>query len=141
MSRQFSYQPDFRPPLPEISAPKEFLEKRDEQARHLHEPAAAPEEQEDGVIVDWHLGEGAVSDVSMLVPSVDRIRGRVGSSLERVCADRGFHSAANERALADRGIESRLCPRKIEDHPEPYREARRPRWAVSLRTLPQKSRG
>lgn len=72
-------------------------------------------EQKDGIIVDWQLHEATESDVNMLVPSVDRIRKRIGRSLKRVCGDRGFHSARNERALEDREIESRLCPRKIEE--------------------------
>ena len=80
-------------------------------------------EQKDGLIVDWRLHETTESDVNMLVPSVDRIRKRIGSSLKRVCGDRGFHSAANDRALEEREIESRLCPRKIEELRESMKES------------------
>lgn len=79
-------------------------------------------EQKDGVIVDWQLHENTESDVNMLVPSIDRICKRVGSSLKRACGDRGFHSKANEQALEDRGITSRLCPRKIESLQENMKE-------------------
>lgn len=80
-------------------------------------------EQKDGIIVDWHLHENTESDVSMLVPSVNRIRKRIGASLKRACGDRGFHSAANEQELEDCGIESLICPRKIEDLRERMKES------------------
>ena len=72
-------------------------------------------EQQDGMIVDWHLHEEAEADVNLLVPSIERIRKRVGPSLKRVCADRGFHSKANESELEARGIQSRVCPRNINE--------------------------
>jgi len=79
-------------------------------------------EQRDGLIVDWQLGEGASSDVEMLVPSIDRIANRTGPLFKRACTDRGFQSQANDRALGERGIESRACPRKLDELRERMKE-------------------
>jgi hypothetical protein len=75
-----------------------------------------------GVVVDAEghpvcseMWPGNTADVSVLLPVVDRLRGRFGIGRVCVVADRGMISAATIAALEDRGLEYVLGARERTD--------------------------
>lgn len=70
-------------------------------------------ESESGVIVDWELVNGNPrADTKMLNHSLKRLKlTSVGTSISRVCGDRGFDSKANRELLEEDGIYNAICPK------------------------------
>jgi hypothetical protein len=70
-------------------------------------------ESESGVIVDWELVNGnPQADTKMLGRSLDRLKQTTGgTSIRRVCGDRGFDSKANRGMLENGGIYNAICPK------------------------------
>ena len=70
-------------------------------------------ESESGVIVDWELVNGNPrADTKMLGRSLERLKQTAGgTSIGRVCGDRGFDSKANRSLLEKEGIYNAICPK------------------------------
>lgn len=68
-------------------------------------------ENEQGVILDWELVNGAPEpDTRLLQRSLERLREQ-GHRVQAVSGDRGFDSAANRRLLEQGRIYNGLCPK------------------------------
>src|SRR5665213_1296164 len=70
-------------------------------------------ESESGVIVDWELVCGnPTADTKMLGRSLERLKKTSGgTSIGKVCGDRGFDSKANRELLEGDGIYNAICPK------------------------------
>lgn len=72
-------------------------------------------EQDDGLIVDWHLyREQAPADSKMVPEHLQRMKADYGTDLASLTGDRGFDSAANGLALDTVQIDNYICPRNVE---------------------------
>lgn len=82
-------------------------------------------ESESGVIVDWELVNGNPrADTKMLGRSLERLKQTAGgTSIGRVCGDRGFDSKANRRLLENDGIYNAICPKAPGELKERMKEA------------------
>lgn len=82
-------------------------------------------ESESGVIVDWELVNGNPrADTKMLGRSLERLKQTAGgTSIGRVCGDRGFDSKANRSLLENEGIYNAICPKAPGELKERMKEA------------------
>jgi Transposase DDE domain len=69
----------------------------------------------EGVPICSEMWPGNIADVSVLVPVIDRLRGRFGIGRVCVIADRGMISAETIAALEERGLEYVLGARERSD--------------------------
>jgi transposase, IS5 family len=74
-------------------------------------------DNDDGVILDYSAGYGAVPDAPQLAPAVQRIRRRAQQVPRTVTADRGYGEPAVERDLRDLGVRTIVIPRKAKTSP------------------------
>ncbi|MGC7103161.1 ISNCY family transposase [Amycolatopsis lurida] len=66
----------------------------------------------DGIVVDYTVEQGNPPDAPQLVPAIDRIIRRIGTSPRAATADRGYGEARVETELHDRGVRQVAIPRK-----------------------------
>ena len=68
-------------------------------------------DNDDGVILDYRAGRGAVPDGPQLAPAIERVSRRAGRVPQAVTADRGYGQPAVERDLRELGVQTIAIPR------------------------------
>jgi len=68
-------------------------------------------EQSDGLILDWKLYEGNVTDPSGTKDSIRRLVDECEYDVGSLTGDRGCQSKTNDKELINRGIYNALAPR------------------------------
>jgi transposase, IS5 family len=93
-------------------------------------------DNEDGMVLDYTVKQGNPADAPQLVPAVQRVRQRTGTTPRAVAADRGYGEAGVETALHDLGVKDVAIPRKGRTGPTRQRHERPPafRKLVKWRT-------
>ena len=69
-------------------------------------------DNDDGIVVDPQLQVGTPADAPQLVPAIQRVTARTGSTPRTVTADRGYGEAAIDTALTELGVRTVVIPRK-----------------------------
>jgi transposase, IS5 family len=69
-------------------------------------------DNDDGIILDYHLEYGAAPDGPQLAPAIERITCRAGRAPRAATADRGYGQAAVERDLHELGVRTVAIPRQ-----------------------------
>jgi len=69
-------------------------------------------DNEDGVIVDHNVEQGAPPDAPQLVPAIERVKQRTGRAPHAVTADRGYGDAGVEDDLRELGVRYPAIPTK-----------------------------
>jgi IS5 family transposase len=69
-------------------------------------------DNDDGIILDYHVDYGAAPDGPLLVPAIERITRRAGRVPRAVTADRGYGQPSVERDLQERGVRTVAIPRQ-----------------------------
>jgi IS5 family transposase len=69
-------------------------------------------DNDDGIILDYHVEYGAVPDAPQLAPAVQRIHRRTQQMPRAVTADRGYGLTAVERDLQELGVRIIAIPRQ-----------------------------
>jgi transposase, IS5 family len=69
-------------------------------------------DNEDGLVLDYHVKTGNPADAEQLAPAIRRISRRLGRIPERATADRGYGEAAVDRELEQLGVTEVVIPRK-----------------------------
>ena len=82
-------------------------------------------DNEDGVVLDHTIEEGNPADAPQLVPAVQRVRRRTGTTPRAVAADRGYGEASVENQLLDLGVKNVAIPRKGKTRPARQQHERR----------------
>jgi IS5 family transposase len=90
----------------------------------------------DGVVLDYTVEEGNPADAPQLVPAVQRVQRRTGTTPRAVTADRGYGEASVENDLVDLGVKTVAIPRKGKTGAARQHHERRPsfRKLVKWRT-------
>jgi transposase, IS5 family len=82
-------------------------------------------DNEDGVVLDYTVEQGNPPDAPQLVPAVQRVRRRTGSTPRAATADRGYGEASVENQLHDLGVKTVAIPRKGKTGPARQQHERR----------------
>jgi IS5 family transposase len=69
-------------------------------------------DNDDGIILDYTAGHGAVPDGPQLAPAIERVAHRARRVPRAVTADRGYGQAAVERDLQELGVRTVAIPRQ-----------------------------
>jgi transposase, IS5 family len=72
---------------------------------------------DDGIVLDYAVGYGAIPDGPQLVPAVQRIQLRAGRVPRTITADRGYGQPAVERDLHTLGVTTVAIPRQATTSP------------------------
>ena len=68
-------------------------------------------EQEDGLIIGWHLHKELTSDQNFIPEQLDAIKSGLGRSVASLFTDRGYDSAKNDAYLENNAIYNGICPK------------------------------
>lgn len=68
-------------------------------------------EQEDGLIVGWHLHKELSSDQNFIPEQLDAVQAGLGQSVKSLFTDRGYNSPSNDEYLKNNGIYNGICPK------------------------------
>ncbi|HEY3036347.1 MAG TPA: ISNCY family transposase [Streptosporangiaceae bacterium] len=74
-------------------------------------------DNDDGIVLDYHVEPGAAADGPQLAPAVERIRQRAGRVPRAVTADRGYGQPAVEHDLQELGVRTVAIPRQAKTSP------------------------
>jgi IS5 family transposase len=90
------------------------------------------DEVERGFVSDFQLFDGNPSDVTMLIPAIDRHKNHFGRPPKKVATDRGFWSLKNEEDAYSLGVKRVSIPIRGGKLSEARRVLQRTRWFRSL---------